>query len=140
MDAFSICEEKYPIRGQLGVMVDKTLPSPTQLPLDIVESPDLLGEGALKGRGVGVELSRRGSAQTHGCRWKWGGRPTTTHISELHLADLAQGTDNLTANLGGDVQLGQGHVRRAEQRIPLGRHDGEGGRCDPDQAWYAPEV
>lgn len=46
-----------------------------------------------------------------------------TYISKLHLPYLSQSTDNLTPYLVGDVQLGQRHVRRAEQGILRNAHD-----------------
>lgn len=46
-----------------------------------------------------------------------------TYISKLHLPYLSQSTDYLTSNLVGDVKLGQGHVRRAEQGILGNAHD-----------------
>ncbi len=42
---------------------------------------------------------------------------SNTYISKLNLAQLPQSTDDFSAYLVGDVQLGQGHIRRAEQRI-----------------------
>lgn len=47
----------------------------TELAFDIVEASDFLGEDTLKSTGVAVE------------------------ISELHQAELAQGVDNLSADL-----------------------------------------
>ena len=40
-----------------------------------------------------------------------------TYIPELHLANLTQGTHNLPANFIRNVELGQGHVRRAEESV-----------------------
>ena len=41
----------------------------------------------------------------------------STYVSELHLAYLTQGTYNLPANFICNVELGQGHVRRAEEGV-----------------------
>ena len=45
-----------------------------------------------------------------------------TYITEIHDTHLTKRTDNLTANLVGNVELGQGHVRRAEQGLALTHH------------------
>lgn len=50
-----------------------------------------------------------------------------TYVSELDFSYLAQSTDNLTPYLVGDVKLGQGHVRRAEQGILGNAHDEKSG-------------
>jgi hypothetical protein len=34
-----------------------------------------------------------------------------THVSEVHDAELSKRRDDLAANLVGNVELGQGHVR-----------------------------
>ena len=49
----------------------------------------------------------------------------TTHISKLDLSQLSKSTDNLATDLVGNVELCQGHVRRAEQGIFVGTHDEE---------------
>ena len=49
----------------------------------------------------------------------------TTHISKLDLSQLSKSTDNLTTDFVGNVELCQGHVRRAEQGIFVGTHDEE---------------
>ena len=46
-----------------------------------------------------------------------------SYISELHDTQLSEGGNDLAANLVGHIELGQGHVRRAEKRILFGRHD-----------------
>ncbi len=48
-----------------------------------------------------------------------------THISKLYLSQLSQCADHFATNFGGNVELGQGHVRRAEERILVDTHDGE---------------
>ena len=52
------------------------------------------------------------------------------HISEVHDTKLSKARNDLTANLVGNVQLGQGHVRRAEHGVLAGRHGGGSGRQD----------
>ena len=47
-----------------------------------------------------------------------------TYISELDFAEFAQSADGLAPNVPGKVQLDQGHLRRAEQRVLVCRHDG----------------
>jgi hypothetical protein len=46
----------------------------------------------------------------------------TTHIAEVHDPKLAETAHDFAAYLVGDVQLRQGHVRRAEQRVLVWRH------------------
>ena len=67
-----------------------------ELPLDVLESTDLLGEGALEGGGVGVE------------------------VAELHDAQFAEGGDNFAADFGGDVELAERHVGAAEEGVGVG--------------------
>ena len=50
-----------------------------------------------------------------------------THIPELNFSQLTQSADDFTSDLGGDVELGQGHVRGAEHGVLVGRHDGGSG-------------
>jgi hypothetical protein len=45
-----------------------------------------------------------------------------TDVSKVHDAEFAQGAHDFASDLVGHVQLGQRHVRRAEQRILLCRH------------------
>ena len=45
-----------------------------------------------------------------------------TYITEVHDAQLSECADDLSSDLVGDIELGQGHVRRAEQRILMGSH------------------
>lgn len=47
------------------------------------------------------------------------------YISEVHISQLSQCTDNLSSDLVGDVELCQTHFRRAEEGIFL-RHPGVG--------------
>lgn len=54
-----------------------------------------------------------------------------THISKIHDTQLSKARHDLAAYLVGNVQLGQGHVRRAEHGVLGGRHDG-GSR---DKTW-----
>lgn len=56
-----------------------------------------------------------------------------TYVSELDFSYLSQSTDNLTPYLVGDVKLGQGHVRRAEQGILGNAHDEKSGPIWPKQ-------
>ena len=53
----------------------------------------------------------------------WSG---VTHISKLNLAHFSQGADHFSTYLIGNVQLGQAHVRRAEERILWWPHVGCG--------------
>ena len=46
-----------------------------------------------------------------------------TYISELNFTHFTQSTDDLSTNLIGNVELGQGHVARAEEGILGDRHD-----------------
>ena len=46
-----------------------------------------------------------------------------TYISKLNFTHFAQSTDNLSTNLIGNVELGQGHVAGAEEGILGDRHD-----------------
>jgi hypothetical protein len=46
------------------------------------------------------------------------------YISEVHDAELSKRRDDLATDLVGDVELGQGHVRRAEHGILLRCHGG----------------
>ena len=48
----------------------------------------------------------------------------STHISEIHYSKLSKRRDDFATYLVGDVELRQGHVRRAEHGILGGRHDG----------------
>lgn len=48
----------------------------------------------------------------------------STYVAELHQAQLAQCRDNLAADFVGDVQLGELHLPRAEERWLIGRHLG----------------
>ena len=54
------------------------------------------------------------------------------YVSDLNLAQLPQSADNFSPDLVGDVQLGQGHLRRAEQRIFGGTHHGHGRLVPPE--------
>ena len=47
-----------------------------------------------------------------------------TYVSKIHDAELAQRRDDFAADLVGNVELGQAHVRRAEQRVLYWRHSG----------------
>lgn len=47
-----------------------------------------------------------------------------TYVSKLNFTQLSQRTHDFSTDLVGDVKLRQGHVRRAEEGILLGRHDG----------------
>jgi hypothetical protein len=47
-----------------------------------------------------------------------------TYISELDLTNLTQGTDDLSSDFIGNVELGQAHLRRAEEGI-LRSHGGQ---------------
>lgn len=48
-----------------------------------------------------------------------------SHISKLDLADISESADNFSPYFIGNVELGQGHVRRAEEGVLWNRH-GEG--------------
>lgn len=50
--------------------------------------------------------------------------PEATHITKVHDPQLSESAYHLAAYLVGDIELRQGHVRRAEQRILLRRHIG----------------
>lgn len=50
--------------------------------------------------------------------------PCGTYVSEVHDAQLSERTDNISSNLVGNVELRQGHIRRAEQRVLWRRHGG----------------
>ena len=52
-------------------------------------------------------------------------RPRHAYIAELDFTNLSQRTDDLSAYLVCDIELGKGHVRRAEQGI-LGDPHGAG--------------
>jgi hypothetical protein len=97
----------------------------TQLPLDIVQTTNLLGESSLESVGVRVELASMASQWGRGQSTVMKGQPWT-HISELDLANFTQSADDLSSDLVGNIELGQAHVRRAEEGITL-RHDGSGG-------------
>lgn len=56
MDSFSIWEPKYPVGRQGSFRRDPACRARTQLPFDVVQPPDLLGESLLESGGVGVEL------------------------------------------------------------------------------------
>jgi hypothetical protein len=91
----------------------------TQLALYVVEAADLLREGALEGGRLGVELANRlVSAQSHVYPSQ------KTYVAEIHASELAQCRNDLAANLIGNVQLRQGHVRRAEHGVLWWRHRG----------------
>ena len=64
---------------------------------------------------------------SHVTRLKKIGAWGESHISELNLSNFPKSTNNFPSNLIGNVELGQGHVRRAEKRILRNRH-GEGRR------------
>lgn len=49
-------------------------------------------------------------------------RKRATYISKIHGSKLAQSADNLASDFIGDIELRQGHVRRAEQGILWWRH------------------
>jgi hypothetical protein len=57
----------------------------------------------------------------------------TTYIPEVHDTELSESRYDLAADLVGDVELGQGHVRRAEHGVlgGRGRHDGQKGHGAP---------
>ncbi len=56
----------------------------------------------------------------------WGkSKRASSHISKLNLPDLPKSADDFPAYFIGDVELGQGHVRRAEEGV-LGDRHGEG--------------
>jgi hypothetical protein len=46
----------------------------------------------------------------------------STHIAKVHDPKLAETAHDLTADFVSDVQLRQGHIRRAEQRVLVRRH------------------
>lgn len=97
----------------------------TKLSFYIVESSDLLCEGTLECGGLRVQLQTIHVSEPILLALEvLEVRADSTYISEVHDTKLPQRRDNLAANLISDVELGQGHVRRAEQRILLGRHDG----------------
>jgi hypothetical protein len=88
-----------------------------QLTLHVVEAANLLGESALEGGRLGIELASSVlAAPLQYVR--------AAHISEVHDAELSKRRDDLAANLVRDVELGQGHVRRAEHGVLLGCHGG----------------
>ena len=45
-----------------------------------------------------------------------------TYISKLHLTNLPQSAHNFSTNFVGNVELGQGHVRRAEEGVLRDAH------------------
>ncbi len=47
----------------------------------------------------------------------------STYISELHDTQLSESRDDFAADLISHVELGQSHVRRAEQRLLVGHLD-----------------
>jgi hypothetical protein len=101
----------------------------TELSLDIIEAADLLCEGTLEGGRLRVELHHSVSlpvhrvsppklpAQLRAALWR-------TYVSKVHGSKLSKCGHDLAANLVGDVQLRQGHVRRAEHGVLWGRHYG----------------
>lgn len=86
-----------------------------KLSFDVVQAADLFGEGALESVRVRVQLLR--SAGYHQAR-------CSTNISKLDLANFSQCTDDLSSDLVGDVELGQTHIRRAEEGVPRGHGEG----------------
>jgi hypothetical protein len=80
MPAFSIWLWKYPVAGQQAAPLSFSRATGlTKLAFDVVEPSDLLGEDALEGTDVSVQ------------------------ISELDQAELAQGIDDLAADFVGNV-------------------------------------
>jgi hypothetical protein len=51
-------------------------------------------------------------------------RPGSAYVSEIHCSELSQSADDLTADVVGDVQLGQRHLGRAKEGI-FGSHASE---------------
>lgn len=51
----------------------------------------------------------------------------STYIAKVHDAERSQSGNNLASDFVGDVELRQGHVRRAEHGVLLGRHAGSAG-------------
>lgn len=85
-----------------------------ELSFDVVQATDLLGEGTLESVRVRVQL-----LQSAGSHQAW----CITYIAELDLTNFTQSTDDLSSDFVGDVELGQAHVRRAEEGV-LRSHGG----------------
>lgn len=79
-----------------------------ELSLNIVQATDFLGEGPLESVRVRVQLLQSASSHQAFC---------ITYVAELNLADFTQCTDDLSSDLVGDVELGQAHLRRAEEGV-----------------------
>lgn len=100
----------------------------TQLPLDIIQPTNLLGKSTLESIGIRVKLyptTIRVSLFSGSVGSKGGG---VSYVSELHLAKFTQSADDLSSDFVGDVELGQAHVRRAEEGVPRS-HGGREAAC-----------
>ena len=84
----------------------------TELSFDIVKATDLFRKGSLESVRLRVQLEDRSAGNYHDeATWN-------TYISELDLTNFTQSTDNLSSDFVGNVELGQAHIRRAEEGVP----------------------